>query len=979
MLFIACGQAHCGENKQQPSALVSRAQTTLHFDIPAGALTDALDAFSEQSGLQTVYRQEDLQSEKNTAIQDLLTIEQALQGLIGDSDLTWRLVNGNTVVISAPSQTSTQNGLLDSAALSQIKQAQAASLRDMLVDTDPRRVLPIDRSALSFGFDKTLLETPRSVSLISEEVIDLFNLSAVEDLVRVVPGAYTTTRFGIQGSIDIRNVAGDTYIRGMKRLNLQGHGRSVLGAADRIEIVRGPPSPIYGMGKIGGYTNVIPKSGRARMGGFLLEPQGFFQTVIGSYAHSQISFGVGGPLPSENYQGGYYAYGLLENSGSFTKNVDIGQRVLQLAISLDEFAGPMRLEAGFNLQRSTTSGALLNRVTQELIDDQRYLRGIPLVDLDTNNNGAIGFLEMHNQSPARGQLSAENQPLIQRWPWPRNVWGEPLPLDAFPRPAGIPESLYGYLQAHPEADPDGLLRAQGIGGPQPLSGYLPVGFTLDPRTVEYAPADLRLAGAYEREVQADFAVAFFDLIYDSNPDFTLKNQVFIDKMDQYKLSEQPGGGKQDVIVFEDKLTMTHVLADTRNGLRINSLTSFNFRKTRASGYRYVGDQGSHRTDVLYRAGDMYPNATFVHPFDNNRVMQDGAPWYSDYQSDYWELGAGLLLDTTFSVGTNILLGYRHDASFAKNRSFAGTLDPFGGTSDAPLVWRTNDKTTSGYDQGDSWSVSISHPVTSGLRPYLTLAESSITLESNNNRMPHEVIEQGHIGEAELREVGIKASFLSGKLFMSAAGFEQQRLDVREDEEPVQSANVSSTQTRGWEMELKWVPLPKMFFSAYGLRHSSTFLPNYGASILVDARTLGFRDVTDKEGRVVYPAEAFLYGGRSFLELPDGVPGFETKQGNPEHQWGLSAHYQFDNGLGVLFSSNYFSEVYSGRLKQVELPQATVHNIGFFWDTGAWHLKIDWTNILNERYFRSRTGDNLGETLVSAMPGRQWLATMKVHF
>ena len=58
----------------------------------------------------------------------------------------------------------------------------------------------------AFGFSKTLVETPRSVSVISAEVIDKMSLSAVEDLVRVVPGVFTTTRFGIQGGIELFHI-----------------------------------------------------------------------------------------------------------------------------------------------------------------------------------------------------------------------------------------------------------------------------------------------------------------------------------------------------------------------------------------------------------------------------------------------------------------------------------------------------------------------------------------------------------------------------------------------------------------------------------------------------------------------------------------------------------------------------------------------------------------------------------------------------
>src|SRR6187399_697640 len=74
-----------------------------------------------------------------------------------------------------------------------------ATLSDVDVTDDPLRVLPSVSSSSSFGFDKPLLETPRSVSFISSDVIDRIGLSAVEDLARVAPGVFTTTRFGVQG------------------------------------------------------------------------------------------------------------------------------------------------------------------------------------------------------------------------------------------------------------------------------------------------------------------------------------------------------------------------------------------------------------------------------------------------------------------------------------------------------------------------------------------------------------------------------------------------------------------------------------------------------------------------------------------------------------------------------------------------------------------------------------------------------------
>lgn len=954
---------------------LSLAQERMHFSLPAGKLADTLDRFSEQSGLQTVYASELVFSAQTPAINGEFLPAEVLDRIFAGSALTWRYVNENTVLLTLRSEDS---ALENEPAQPPRPVQRTPTLQNMVVIADPRRVLPSDPVTIALGIEKSLLETPRSLSVISEETIDLFSLSAVEDLVRVVPGVYTTTRFGIQGAVDVRNVSGDTYVRGMKRLNLQGHGRSVLGAMDSIEIVRGPPSPLYGMGKIGGYTNVVPKSGRARLGGYLTERQGFTQLRVGEYGRSELSFGLGGPMDAGAKHGGYYIYGLLEDSDTYVRNVGIGQTVLQSAISLEDFAGPFRLETGIDYQRSTTSGALLNRFTQDLVDNNRYVSGSPLANLDANGNGAIGYLEMHRISPAAGTLALYNQPLIQRWDWPLDDQGKPLPLERFPQPAGIPPALYDYLVAHPEADPTGLLRAQGPGGPLPASGYVPLGFALDPRTVGHAELDPRRAGAFEREVRADFVLGFFDLVYDSDPDFTIRNQLFFDSMDQSKLSEQPGGGKQDVQVLENKLTMKRKLSAAPSWLQVESLVSLNVRNTIASGYRYVGDQGSHRTDVMFGAGAMTPNTTFVHPFDNPVLEADGAPWHSNYRSAYWEAGVGGLLDISLRQNTNVLLGARLDRSRAKNTDYSGTLDPYAGTSSAPGLLRTRDESARGYDDGMSWSFSLSHRLFAAVWPYLTLAQSSLTLESNNNRMPNAVIENGHIGEARLREAGVKASFLDERLFFSLAHYRQTRTDVTDDNyAALQTASASATDTRGWEAELKWVPTGKLFLSMYGVHQKTFFVPNSGDSILVDARTLGFTDIRDAAGNIIFPAEAFLYGGRSFLALPDGMSDYREKQGNPNNQVGIAAQYQLNGIAGATLSGNYFSGVYTGRLRQVHLPSSKVVNAGVFLDKDRWHFKLDVSNVFNERYFRPRTGDNLGETLISAMPGRYWTAALRI--
>ena len=963
------------------------AGSAARFTIPQQNLSDALDRFSEQSGLQVIYDLRQLEGKRSELLSGAMESTAALEHLLGSSGLTWRLANAHTVVVLVPSPAAAAAKVGNDTATAVASHDPVSDLSLVEVTVDALRLLPNEMSASAFGLSKPLVETPRAVSFISAEAIQLFGLSAVEDLASIAPGVFTTTRYGVQGSVDVRNVPADTYFRGMKRLTLQGHGRSVLAAMDTIEVVRGPPSPIDGLGKVGGFTNVVPKSGRARMGGYLPELQGFAQTVIGSFDQKEVSVGVGGPLSLGERRGGFYSYALLEDSNSYVHEVPIRQKVVQTAFSIDDFIGPFRLEAGGDYQLSRTSGALLNRVTQDVIDRGRYIRGDPLALLDVNGNGRIGYYEYASASAVRGDLAPGNQPLLQQWAWPLDENGAPLPLERFPKVAGIPESLYQQLvascasPARPGdcADPTGLLRARGIGGPQPISGYVPAGFALDPRTVGYSTLDLRDAGAFERKIEAEFIVAFIDLIYDSNPDFTLRNQLFLDRMDQYKVSEQPSGGKQDVMVLADKLTVTYRWPGMPQWLSVNSLGSLIFRTTSSTGRRYGGDFSSHRTDATSGLG-LTANTSFVHAFDNADLDDDGAAWTSHYGTRYWEAGCGALLDIDLFERTNLLVGARIDGSEARNTDFAGSFNPRVGTALDPGEFRTADDSAEAWDSGTSWSASVSQELWPGVRPYVTLSKSSLTLDNNNNSMENAVIRAGHIGSARLLEAGVKASLFGDRLFMSSALYEQSRTDVVEaDAAALFSTDASATRTRGWEAEIKWIASERLFVSLYGLAQQSEILFSHGANILVDARTLGFADVVDAAGNVIYPAEAFLYGGRAFLALPDGIGRYREKQGNPAVQVGANAIYRLAGGLGITFSGNYLSSVHSGRLRRVELPAAHLVDLGLFWEGGDWYVKLDVGNVLNERYFRARTGDTLGDTHVQAMPERSWQLTLKYKF
>src|SRR5882757_5527789 len=180
-----------------------------------------------------------------------------------------------------------------------------------------------------FGFGKTVLETPRSLTTISNDLMTKTLITGINDLVALTPGSFTQSFFGVAGSLDIRGTSGENYFRGVRRIENPGNYPQSIGASDRIDIVRGPAAPIYGPSKVGGYLNFIPKSARADSGQYMKESKGEIGMTLGSFDEKTLHAEMGGPSSLFGTPSGYYIYAQFEDSGSYYENSATRQAIFQ--------------------------------------------------------------------------------------------------------------------------------------------------------------------------------------------------------------------------------------------------------------------------------------------------------------------------------------------------------------------------------------------------------------------------------------------------------------------------------------------------------------------------------------------------------------------------------------------------------------------------------------------------------------------------
>ena len=225
-------------------------------------------------------------------------------------------------------------------------------------------------------------------------------IETVEDFSQIIPGAHTASFFGLAASIDLRGALADTHFRGMRRLVSAGGWQSLIRAADRVDVVRGPATPIHGAGSISGYINLVPKTARADEDRFIEAPRGDVAVRVGSWNRYGFEGQRGGPARLFGKPAGYHVFGLWEDAGSYYREHP-GQRQLMLQGTLVvDLRGDVWIEAGQQYQRwRGAENAGWNRVDQKLIDEGLYLSGEPLVNLDSDRDGRISQREVLAVSP----------------------------------------------------------------------------------------------------------------------------------------------------------------------------------------------------------------------------------------------------------------------------------------------------------------------------------------------------------------------------------------------------------------------------------------------------------------------------------------------------------------------------------------------------------------------------------------------------
>lgn len=266
-LYAAAQVGQVGQAVEVPEIKV--ADTMRDFDLPAGSLAAALEAFSTQSGIRLDAQPGLLADRQARAVSGHMGWREALGELLQGSGLVYQQVDDRTIVVRASDPDSGIAGRSASPASARLSTAVPNSR------VTEMEALTVTGTRIRGG------TTPSPVITIDAENIREEGFTDLGQVIRAVPqnfrGGQNPGVIGVSGgSVSNQNLTGGSALnlRGLgpdasltllngRRLAYDGFAQAVdisaipVEAVERLEIVPDGASAIYGSDAVGGVANVV--------------------------------------------------------------------------------------------------------------------------------------------------------------------------------------------------------------------------------------------------------------------------------------------------------------------------------------------------------------------------------------------------------------------------------------------------------------------------------------------------------------------------------------------------------------------------------------------------------------------------------------------------------------------------------------------------------------------------------------------------
>lgn len=222
---------------------------------------------------------------------------------------------------------------------------------DGVTVTGTRAPYAVTDAATGTKTDTPLIETPQSITVITQEQMRDQGAQSVQDTLRYTAGVYADA-YGPDSRGDFSLIRGTDYLQYLDGTRQQ-YGYNNLVRPDpyqleRIDVLKGPASVLYGQSTAGGIVNLVSKQP-------LTKTQGEFAAQYGSFNRRQLQADATGPLDAGK-EWLYRVVAVGRESGTQVDHVDDDRLLLVPSLSWRPSADT-RLTVRGTLQRDATGSS----------------------------------------------------------------------------------------------------------------------------------------------------------------------------------------------------------------------------------------------------------------------------------------------------------------------------------------------------------------------------------------------------------------------------------------------------------------------------------------------------------------------------------------------------------------------------------------------------------------------------------------------
>lgn len=332
------------------------------YNIAAKPLGQALGDWALQTGMQLIVQPSLVSGKSAPVLSGKLAPQQALNRLLEGSGLSAR-VDGSAVIIQDAGAAGSAEKLMPGVTVS--AQGEADGRTDgtgSYTATGP--------GSTATGLALTLRETPQSVTLMTRQRMDDFNLRTLAEVLEQTPGLNIDHQ-GDANNFQVRGTAVNLQVDGVRQISggwqtdsQKLYAQDDMVEIDHVEVLKGSSGLVNGDGKYGGTINLVRKRATRQF-------QGSASASAGSWSNYRAEADLGGPLSAAGTVRGRIVAAAADGKG-FRDGVKHNNQTLFGTIEVD-LAPETVLTAGLTYREREYYGAGDTSMIQAYAANGQYL------------------------------------------------------------------------------------------------------------------------------------------------------------------------------------------------------------------------------------------------------------------------------------------------------------------------------------------------------------------------------------------------------------------------------------------------------------------------------------------------------------------------------------------------------------------------------------------------------------------------------